>query len=136
MADSRMLSPKRLIFSLANELDRLYGARGLHGLSVHPGAIRTGLQRHDPPGRQLSREILQVEESSLQGAATAVWAAVGKVWEGKGAKYLEDIREGQPVDKPSIVSGGYRTFVFDEGATKELWELSCEMVGVSDVASR
>jgi NAD(P)-dependent dehydrogenase (short-subunit alcohol dehydrogenase family) len=119
---------------MANEIDRRYGTRGLHGLSVHPGCIRTGLQRHDPVGTQLSQEVLQVEKSSAQGAATTVWAAVGKVWEGKGAKYLEDMREGQPAEKPNVTTGGYRTFVFDEGAMKKLWELSCEMVGVSDIA--
>jgi NAD(P)-dependent dehydrogenase (short-subunit alcohol dehydrogenase family) len=64
---------------MANEIDRLYGARGLNGLSVHPGAIRTALQRHNPLPTQLSGEILQVEKSSAQGAATTVWATVGKV---------------------------------------------------------
>lgn len=117
---------------MANEIDRLYGASGLHGLSVHPGCIRTGLQRHNPLGSNLSQELLQVEKNSAQGAATQVWAAVGKVWEGKGAKYLEDMREGQPVEKPNITTGGYKAFVFDEGAMKKLWQVSCEMVGVSE----
>ena len=117
---------------MANEVDRLYGARGLHALSVHPGCIRTALQRHNPLPSQLPAGLLQVEKSSAQGAATQVWAAVGKVWEGKGAKYLEDMTEGRPVDEPDIVTGGYKTFVFDEGAMRRLWKVSCEMVGVTD----
>jgi len=118
---------------MANEIDRLYGDKGLHALSVHPGCIRTGLQRHGPLNNQLSSEVLRVEKSSAQGAATQVWAAVGRVWDGKGAKYLEDMREGQPVEKPSVTTGGYRAFAFDEGGMKKLWAVSCEMVGVSDI---
>ena len=117
---------------MANEIDRRYGAEGLHALSVHPGCIRTGLQRHNPLPSQLSEELLQVEKSSAQGAATQVWAAVGKIWEGEGARYLEDMREGQPVEKPTITTGGYKTFIFDEGAMEKLWDVSCEMVGVCD----
>ena len=31
---------------MANEIERRYGGQGLHGLSLHPGGIMTGLQKH------------------------------------------------------------------------------------------
>jgi hypothetical protein len=76
------------------------------------------------------------------------WAAVAKVLEGKGAKYVEDCREGHPFSLPKsvdgkpldgeaqrnwlILNGGYFPHAFDEEAEKRLWEVSCEMVGVRD----
>ena len=30
----------------ANEIERRYGSKGVHGLSLHPGGIKTGLQKH------------------------------------------------------------------------------------------
>lgn len=30
---------------MANQIERLYGSQGLHGLSLHPGGIHTGLRR-------------------------------------------------------------------------------------------
>ncbi|MCJ1231845.1 hypothetical protein MMC12_008524 [Toensbergia leucococca] len=120
---------------MANQIERVYGARGLHALAVQPGAIRTGLQKYDDPVEFQSRltpELLKIEKSQAQGAATTVWAAVGKVWEGKGAKYLEDMRAGQPADQPGILSGGYKEYAFDEEAEKRLWEVSRQMVGMND----
>ena len=118
---------------MANQIERLYGSRGLHALSVHPGCILTGLQKHDDPAylRQRMPELEKVLKSLEQGAATTVWAAVGKVWEGKGMKYLEDMREGHETETVSAITGGYRSFIFDEEAEKKLWDVSCEMVGMS-----
>ena len=119
---------------MANQIERMYGSRGLHALSVHPGGILTGLQKHDSPAyiRQRLPEVEMFLKSCEQGAATQVWAAVGKAWEGKGMKYLEDMKEGQEVEMPDLKNGGYKSFIFDEEAEKRLWEVSCEMVGVND----
>ena len=121
---------------MANQIERLYGGRRVHGLSVHPGCIRTGLQKHTDPvelEKRITGELKQVEKNLTQGAATTVWAAVGKVWEGKGAKYLEDMREGHEVEEMGLITGGYKAHVFDEQAEKRLWEVSCEMVGMGKV---
>lgn len=61
---------------------------------------------------------------------------------------MEDCREGKPFALPEaldgksldgeaernwlILNGGYFPHAFDEEAEKKLWEVSCEMVGVSD----
>jgi NAD(P)-dependent dehydrogenase (short-subunit alcohol dehydrogenase family) len=133
---------------MANEIERLYGGDSsinssnsglgtIHGLSVHPGCIITNLQQHQlrtPEEREAflqSNPVLQkVLKSTAQGAATQVWAAVAKVWEGKGAVYLEDCRLGVEVEEPDMVTGGYKDYVFDIEGQKKLWDLSCSMVGI------
>jgi NAD(P)-dependent dehydrogenase (short-subunit alcohol dehydrogenase family) len=72
---------------MANEIERRYASLGVHGLSVHPGFIKTSILRH------LDAEIVSkfeaygpVLKSTEQGAATTVWAAVSPQWEGKGGR--------------------------------------------------
>ncbi|KAI1346383.1 putative short-chain dehydrogenase [Xylaria sp. FL0043] len=123
---------------MANQIERLYGPLGIHGLSVHPGCIITNLQKHDLPTPEERDKFLQgnpvlqkVLKSTAQGAATQVWAAVAKVWEGKGAVYLEDCRKGHETEEPDILNGGYKAFVFDKEAEEKLWDMSCRLVGIS-----
>jgi NAD(P)-dependent dehydrogenase (short-subunit alcohol dehydrogenase family) len=75
---------------MANEIERRYASLGVHGLSLHPGAIQTNLQRHlDEKTKKSfeSIEIAKICKSPEQGAATTVWAAVSPQWEGKGGRY-------------------------------------------------
>jgi len=118
---------------LANEIDRRYGSKGLHALSVHPGGILTGLQIHMPK-ETLERfgkdeTIRKSLKSTAQGAATSVWAAVGREWEGKGGRYLEDCQEA---GMHQGGAEGYAKWAYDEGGEKRLWADSCRMVGVED----
>ncbi|KAI0478254.1 putative short-chain dehydrogenase [Xylaria cf. heliscus] len=123
---------------MANQIERLYGPLGIHGLSVHPGCIITNLQRYDLRTQEernnyvKSNPVLQkVLKSTAQGAATQVWAAVAKVWEGQGAVYLEDCRKGHESDEPDLLHGGYKAFVFDKEAEEMLWDMSCRFVGTN-----
>jgi NAD(P)-dependent dehydrogenase (short-subunit alcohol dehydrogenase family) len=120
---------------MANEIERRYGAQHLHAFSVMPGGIATGLGQFLPQELIESwladEEFMRAWKSPEQGAATQVWAAVGKELEGKGGAYLEDCRvaskavEGNP-------NFGYTEAAYDEGSEKKLWEASCEMVGVEE----
>ena len=79
----------------SNELERRYGSKGIHSTSVMPGGIETPLQRHLEPdfianARKHEKNRLGMKNTA-QGAATQVWAAVGKEWESSGGKYLEDM---------------------------------------------
>ncbi|KAI0118367.1 putative short-chain dehydrogenase [Nemania sp. FL0031] len=121
---------------MANQIERLYGPLGIHGLSVHPGCIITNLQKHDirtPEERDnylCGNPVLQkVLKSTAQGAATQVWAAVAKVWEGQGAIYLEECRKGHECEEPDLLNGGYKAYVFDKEAEEKLWDMSCKLVG-------
>jgi hypothetical protein len=101
-------------------------------LSLCPGAIISGAQRYDDPTRLKARlpQIRPVLKNAAQGAATTVWAAVGKVWEGKGGKFLENCTESGVLQEGSdILTGGYAPHSFDEEAEKKLWQVSCEIVG-------
>ena len=65
---------------MANEIERRYGASGLHGVSVHPGGIRTGLQKNGGGIWEFLsweiisnlRRVLKCVKSPAQGAATTV----------------------------------------------------------------
>lgn len=120
---------------MANEIERRYGGRGLHALSVHPGGIMTGLQVHMSQETKDSfaknEAIMRTIKSPAQGAATTLWAAVGREWEGKGGRYLEDCHEAEPHQGGA---DGYAKWAYDEEAEKRLWADSCRMVGVEDDA--
>ncbi|KAI0868021.1 putative short-chain dehydrogenase [Hypoxylon argillaceum] len=123
---------------MANSIERLYGDSGVHGLSVHPGCISTNLQKYDLRTQKEKDDYIRgnpalqkVLKSTSQGAATQVWAAVGKVWEGKGGLYLEECRKGHQCEEPDILNGGYKAFVFDVEAEDKLWDMSCLMVGIN-----
>ncbi|KAF5555863.1 alcohol dehydrogenase [Fusarium mexicanum] len=121
---------------LANEIDRRYGSQGLHATSVHPGGIMTELARYMPP------EVLQALASSdtakktlkspEQGAATTVWAAIGKQWENAGGKYLENCQEAPPAKQIDPHFGkGYAPHVYDPEREARLWQDALKIVGLA-----
>ncbi|OJD35346.1 short-chain dehydrogenase [Diplodia corticola] len=121
----------------ANALDRRYGPRGLHALSLHPGGIMTGLQVHVDAKVVESwnaPEVQRVMLNPVQGAATQVWAAVGKAWEGKGGKYLEDVQLSDNVvgAGAQMSDKGYAAWAFDEEMEEKCWRISKEMVGLTE----
>lgn len=120
---------------MANEIDRRYGPKGLHALSLHPGVIATDLGRHvtdEPFMAQLMQDpaTLAQMKSIPQGAATTVWAAVGKEWEGKGGRFLANVGEDGPFDpqNTSAVAPGYAEHAYDVPAARRLWDESLRMV--------
>lgn len=122
---------------MANEIDRRYGHLGLHATSLHPGGINTNLARHVGKGfvdHLMSDEnILRIMKSSQQGAATTILAAVGKEWESKGGKYLEDCEEAKRgVDDNETFGVGYVRQTYDLENEKRLWKDSLLLVGMSN----
>lgn len=123
---------------MANELDRRYGNKGLHGLSLHPGNIGTGLARH------FSKEWVEAYVSSEkfktltmkspeQGAATTVYAAISKAWHGRGGRYLEDCGEAKRgEDDRDGLGAGYVSQTYNPELEKRLWKDSLAMVGLED----
>lgn len=122
---------------MANEIERRYGSKGLHGLSLHPGAIETELSRHLGPEfvqQILSNPyLLKIIKSLKQGAATTVYAAISKDWEGKGGKYLEDCEEAKRgEDDNQAFSVGWVRQTYDPETEARLWKDSLKIVGVGD----
>lgn len=118
---------------MMNEIERRYGRQGVHGLSVHPGLIFTGLQRH------VSEEMMQQVKAKVgdrvktvdEGAATTVVAAVAPEWEGVGGVYLEDCGQGEPV-RNGFRNGdrGFDERIWDTSEAKRLWAVSEKLVGL------
>ncbi len=117
---------------MTNEIERRYGSKGLHGLSLMPGGIATGLQRHvdtEMPKQWGSSEATQkYGKSPAQGAATTMTAAFGKEWEGNGGVYLEDCQEADPVPEGGTLAIGAAPHAFDPEGEKKLWTLSLKML--------
>jgi NAD(P)-dependent dehydrogenase (short-subunit alcohol dehydrogenase family) len=121
----------------ANEIERRYGNRGLHALSLHPGGIWTGLQVHTPAETiqafKANEALAKYMKSVEQGAATTVWAAVGKVWEGKGGRYLDDCQICPPAPEGhTLFEPGYAKWAYSPENEAKLWKLSNEWVGFKE----
>ncbi len=122
---------------MASELERRYGSKGLHGFSLMPGGIQTPLQRHMDPAimekAKQNKEMHKYIKSTAQGAATTVWAAIGKEFEGQPGMYLENLEVSVPMtEKTGQLDTGYAKHAFDEEKEKRLWIESLKMVGMSD----
>jgi NAD(P)-dependent dehydrogenase (short-subunit alcohol dehydrogenase family) len=120
----------------ATELERRYGSRGVHGLAVHPGSILTNLTRYiDLNQFDLEGELGRYLKSPEQGAATTVYAALSKDWEGRGGKYLGNCAEEPPLKPgvdPTSVAPGYAAWIYNQEAEGKLWEESLDLVGVKE----
>ncbi|KAI1854919.1 hypothetical protein JX266_001037 [Neoarthrinium moseri] len=121
---------------MALEIERRYGPQGLHAWSVHPGGIRTGLQRPNlydvvvvlKSGPLSTLRFMQI---AAQGASTTVWAAVARELEGTGGKYLERCQISRPAargHKPT--DPGYAPWAYDEVAARRLYDVSLGLVGL------
>jgi hypothetical protein len=75
--------------------------------------------------------ILKILKSAEQGAATTVWAAVGKEWENKGGKYLEDVREAERGEDDGQTFGvGWVKQTYNAEEEDRLWRDSLRIVGL------
>lgn len=122
---------------MANEIDRRYGGKGLHGTSLHPGTVETSLGKHMDPQLvstfRSDEALMRKMETPAQGAATTVMAAVGREWESKGGKYLVDCDEApKGVDDGDVNGTGYVSHTYDPEKESRLWKDSLEMVGLKD----
>ncbi|KAF4443066.1 reductase [Fusarium acutatum] len=118
----------------AAELEKRYADQGIHGLSVHPGYILTNLGKYvDLSTIDLDGPIKNALRNKAQGAATTVYAAVSKDWEGRGGKYLADFVEERlvrPGVEPTSPELGHAAWINDEEAERKLWELSDTLVAM------
>jgi NAD(P)-dependent dehydrogenase (short-subunit alcohol dehydrogenase family) len=120
---------------MANEIERRYGRLGLHATSLHPGIIGTEISRFVPEEMvtSMTQEYALVIKSPEQGAATTLWAAIGKEWEGRGGVYLNDCAEAERGEDDGVVGkGSYVTHTYDAKEEARLWKDSLEMVGMSE----
>jgi NAD(P)-dependent dehydrogenase (short-subunit alcohol dehydrogenase family) len=122
---------------MANEIERRYGHKGLHATSVHPGMIGTPLMQHMDQAvleaMQKEEKWLKIMKSTEQGAATTVWAAIGKEWENKGGEYLAECgKTTRGNDQHEIAGVGFAGHAYDSEKEARLWKDSLAMVGLKD----
>ena len=81
----------------------------------------------------IHEKIVEVLKSVEQGAATTVLAAVGREWEGRGGKYLEDCEEAERgADDGDFFNSGWVKQTYDEVEEGRLWKDSLDIVGMKD----
>ncbi|CAN8103311.1 unnamed protein product [Discula destructiva] len=120
----------------ANHIDRLYGSQGIHGYSLMPGGIETGLQKHiqeQMKAVQGMPQRLRYMKSAEQGCATTIWAATARELEGWGGVYCEDCEIAGPVptEHPDPeIAPGYAPWAFDPAGEEKLWAISLGLVGL------
>ena len=122
---------------MTNEIERRYGSRGLHATAVHPGMIQTGLMQHLDTAMleafKNNKEAWLQMKSPEQGAATTVWAAIGKEWENKGGEYLAECGKTTRGNDNHEISGvGFAGHAYDPKIEARLWGDSLAMIGLKD----
>lgn len=128
---------------LANAIESHFGSKNLHATAVHPGLITSSnLGSHLPEEQQkmfYEPEVQRTAKSVEQGAATQVWAAVGKEWAAKGGRYLTNMAEGISNEEKAKEEGmtymandGYKEWAYDAEGAERLWRESFGLVGLKD----
>jgi NAD(P)-dependent dehydrogenase (short-subunit alcohol dehydrogenase family) len=130
-----------ILFAVA--FDRRHRGNGIRAAAVHPGGVRTELDRHlDPTLIQKMIEQMNQQRASQgkapsqlktipQGAATSVWAAVVAPADEIGGKYCENCHVGKIVSDDVTItaaSEGVRGYALDPKNAEALWKKSEEMV--------
>ncbi|MEU6823897.1 SDR family NAD(P)-dependent oxidoreductase [Streptomyces atriruber] len=122
----------------ALHLNHLGADQGLRAFAVHPGSILTPLQRHIPREEWLAQGWVAPDgtpavgfKSPEQGAATAVWAATSPLLDGRGGAYCQDCDIADPATTDDMLIGGVKPWAVDPDAAARLWDLSCELTGLS-----
>ena len=133
-----------ILFAVA--FDERHRDRGVRAAAVHPGGIRTELDRYIDSGR-LEKIVEEINQQLAaqgkgpfqwktipQGAATSVWAGVVAPADEIGGRYCENCHVGQIVpDDVTItaISEGVRGYALDANNAEALWKKSEELVGES-----
>ncbi len=121
----------------AVHLDEIGKAHGIRSFAVHPGGIKTPLQRHLTMGEQIAMgwyrpdgTLIDIFKSTEAGASTSIWCAVSPLLEGEGGVYCEDCNIAAIWAEGMNPYSGVRPHAIDRKAAVALWEASEEMTGV------
>ena len=124
----------------AVEFDRRHRANGVRATAVHPGGIKTGLQRHysEEEERKLVESINKgnaaiglppFEYKTIpEGAATTVWAGVVAKADDVGGHYCQDCHVAE-VSEGQNIRDGVRAYAVDPDHARALWKKAEEMIG-------
>ncbi len=126
--------PANALFAL--QLDKLGETHGVRAFAVHPGGIRTPLQRHLTMEEQIGfgwydkdGNLNPAFKSVEEGASTSVWCATSPLLDDMGGVYCEDCNIAEPATE-SNRAGGVHLHVRDEALAEALWTRSEELCGI------
>jgi NAD(P)-dependent dehydrogenase (short-subunit alcohol dehydrogenase family) len=124
---------------IAVEFDRRHRDRGIRAAAVHPGGIRTELQRHYSQEEEATL-VASINRTNAaaglppfqyktvgQGAATTLWAAVVSAADAIGGRYCEDCHVA-PISEGAGIAGGVRPYAVDPTRAQALWETAEHLV--------
>ena len=121
----------------AVHLDHLGQAHGVRAFSLHPGGIRTPLQRYMTMDEMTAMgwydsagNINDIFKTTEQGAATSVWCATSPLLADKGGVYCEDCDIAWAWHDGLPRYTGVRAHAIDPHAAARLWAASAAMTGV------
>jgi NAD(P)-dependent dehydrogenase (short-subunit alcohol dehydrogenase family) len=121
----------------ALHLDNLGKTHGIRAFSVHPGGIKTPLQRHLTMEEQIAMgwykpdgTLIDIFKSTEAGASTSIWCAVSPLLEDKGGVYCEDCNIAALWEEGMTPYSGVRPHATDSVAAAALWAASEAMTGV------
>lgn len=125
----------------AIEFDRRHRDAGIRAVAVHPGGIKTELQRYYP---QEEEEALVASINAAraaigqppfryktipQGAATSVWAAAVADADEVGGRFCEDCHHVAAIDDSNGMHDGVRSYAIDPARATALWAKGEELAG-------
>ncbi|MGN6169659.1 MAG: SDR family NAD(P)-dependent oxidoreductase [Solirubrobacteraceae bacterium] len=126
----------------AVHFDTLVKDAGVRAFAIHPGGIRTPLQRYLTTDEMVAAGWIDEQGNVIapgfktpeQGAASQVWVATSQQLEGMGGLYCEDcdIAEMVPADDTAV--RGVREYAIDPEQASRLWTLSAELTGIDAFA--
>jgi NAD(P)-dependent dehydrogenase (short-subunit alcohol dehydrogenase family) len=111
----------------AVEATRRWAADGIFANALHPGGIRTNLQRYvsDEELDRMRRAAGSAGASWKtveQGAATSILLATSPLLDGVGGRYFEDCNEALPHEPGTRT--GVEAYALDPDAAQRLWTVS------------
>ena len=122
----------------ALHLDAIGAPLGIRAFSVHPGGIKTPLQRHLTMEEQIAMgwfkpdgTLVDVFKSTAAGASTSIWCAVSPLLAGHGGVYCEDCNIAAVWAEGMTPYSGVRPHIMDREAADALWIASENMTGVT-----
>jgi NAD(P)-dependent dehydrogenase (short-subunit alcohol dehydrogenase family) len=120
----------------ALHLDKLGKPHGIRAFSVHPGGIKTPLQRHLTMEEQIAMgwykpdgTVIDIFKTVEQGAATTIWCATSPMLDGTGGVYCEDCDIAPIWVEGMSPYSGARLHITDHELAEKLWTLSQVMTG-------
>ena len=116
----------------AVEAAKRWAGDGITVNALHPGGIRTALQRYvseedlNRLRAQAGNDPSAVWKTVEQGAATSVLVATSPLLDGVGGRYFEDCEEAEPQREGS--RRGVAAYALDPEAAARLWTVSEELL--------